>query len=166
MEFVRMLFGFKACRPLLPVLMTAAAMLLLSAPASAQNCADNGYCDEYESGCCRDCSGNPNGCDPDPCGNGVCDAGEPYGTCNGDCGSGGDGQCQSPPEGYGHPDCPRCGDGVCQREYNEVYDCRQDCPRTNNGQCFDSQEACQDVCAGVCERRINCGGPYAYKCFE
>lgn len=33
-------------------------------------------------------------------------------------------------------------------------------------QCFPSLRQCQAVCCGVCERRINCGGATAHKCFE
>jgi hypothetical protein len=36
----------------------------------------------------------------------------------------------------------------------------------NNNVCFPSYNACAAVCQGVCERRINCGGPSAHKCFE
>jgi hypothetical protein len=32
--------------------------------------------------------------------------------------------------------------------------------------CFPSLSSCLDACTdGVCERRINCGGPTAHKCF-
>jgi endonuclease/exonuclease/phosphatase family metal-dependent hydrolase len=36
----------------------------------------------------------------------------------------------------------------------------------HNMQCFPSYNECAAVCGGVCERRINCGGPSAHKCFE
>jgi hypothetical protein len=36
----------------------------------------------------------------------------------------------------------------------------------NNLQCFPSYKSCIAVCLGVCERRINCGGASAHKCFE
>lgn len=34
------------------------------------------------------------------------------------------------------------------------------------GTCYPSLQACLAECAGVCERRINCGGANAHKCFE
>jgi hypothetical protein len=33
-------------------------------------------------------------------------------------------------------------------------------------ECFSSYKQCVAVCEGVCERRINCGGASAHKCFE
>lgn len=36
----------------------------------------------------------------------------------------------------------------------------------HNGQCYPSLRACERECTGVCERRINCGGATAHKCFE
>jgi hypothetical protein len=34
------------------------------------------------------------------------------------------------------------------------------------GTCYPSLKACLAACSGVCERRINCGGASAHKCFE
>ncbi len=36
----------------------------------------------------------------------------------------------------------------------------------HDGQCYPSLKACLRECTGVCERRINCGGASAHKCFE
>jgi hypothetical protein len=37
---------------------------------------------------------------------------------------------------------------------------------SHNNVCFGSYNACARECCGVCERRINCGGGSAHKCFE
>lgn len=39
-------------------------------------------------------------------------------------------------------------------------------PKGHDGQCYPSLKACLKECTGVCERRINCGGATAHKCFE
>ncbi len=39
-------------------------------------------------------------------------------------------------------------------------------PPTPTGTCYPSLKACLSECTGVCERRINCGGANAHKCFE
>ncbi len=46
------------------------------------------------------------------------------------------------------------------------YYLNEDPPGGNDGSCYPSLKACLAECTGVCERRINCGGATAHKCFE
>jgi hypothetical protein len=128
-------------------------------PGSA--CCGDGYCDSSEvATCSADCHCGNGACEPNlsensdtcsvdcpHCGNGACDHGEDRDSCPGDC-------------GY-------CGDGTCQSDHESASSCPEDCHGCGHDlECFPSLRDCEESCCGVCERRINCGGASAHKCFE
>jgi hypothetical protein len=80
---------------------------------------------------------------PDPCGNGVCDAGESAETCPADC----------PAPG------PVCGDGLCSDGEADI--CPQDCgPKSCTGaaDCDDGQVCCANAAGElVCVPAGDCG---------
>jgi hypothetical protein len=145
-----------------------ASGVLLAAASNTDWCGD-GHCDSNN----ESCGSCPQDCDC--CGNGTCDGNENAGSCPQDCVYCGNGVC----DGDENPDncavdCPRpppppprCGDGECQREHESCHSCPQDCGGCGaDGQCFPNKRECEAVCRGVCERRIECGGASAHKCFE
>lgn len=93
-----------------------------------------------------------------PCGNGVCDAGETYSTCAQDCPCG-NGICGG---GESYFNCPQdctCGNGVC--DFNETsFTCGVDCDScielgfggqcSNRGPCCNWNSDCAGIGIGYC----------------
>ena len=137
-----------------------------SCESDCGRCCPNGSCEPEFGEDCNNCSD----CQTTCCINGVCEDGENRDNCPLDCGYCGDGRCDGGENRDSCPqDCGYCGDGWCDGNHEACNSCPEDCGHrccNNNLRCFPSQEECEAVCCGSCERRINCGGPSAYKCFE
>lgn len=88
-------------------------------PTAGPSCG-NDVCDPGEnfSSCPGDC---------DTCGNATCDAGESFGNCPGDCKCG-NAVCDPGEDAASCPGDCKCGNGVCEPEYGEDFTtCAGDC---------------------------------------
>ncbi len=86
--------------------------------------------------------------------NRICEPGENYANCPGDCTSGGkDGYCDHVADGICDPDCyrkddPDClcnGNGICEYEFENITNCAIDCPSGA------SDGICDGIADGICD---------------